>query len=486
MTPAELGPSDPGPSNAGADAVADARSGGGPEAGEEVDVVVLGLGPGGEDVAGRLAEAGLQVLAVDHALVGGECPYWGCVPTKMMIRAAGALAEARRVAGLAGTVGSVVPDWSLVADRIRDQATDDWDDRVAVERLQGKGARVVHGHGRLVRPGEVEVEGARWTARRGVVVATGSAPAVPPIEGLGDVEYWTNHGFVEARDLPSSMVVLGGGTVGCELAQVAARFGVRVVVVEMAPRLLAAEEPRSSDLARHALEADGVEVRTGVGAVAVEGGGPGGAVKVRLADGVVLSADRLLVASGRRIDVVAAGLDSVGVDPKAKAVPTDEWCRVADGVWALGDLLGHGAFTHMSMFEADVVVRDVLGQGGAPATYHAVPRVTFLDPEIGSVGLTEQAAREQYPRVRVGTVDIAGVSRGWIHGPGAEGFICVVEDADRGVLVGATSAGPAGGEVLGLLALAVQARVPVATLLSMPYAYPTFHRGIESALRALA
>ena len=464
------------------DAAADPQA----EAGVEVDVVVLGLGPGGENVAGRLAEAGLRVLAVDHALVGGECPYWGCVPTKMMTRAAGALAEARRVAEVAGSVGKVVPDWSLVATRIREQATDDWDDRVAVERLQGKGAQVLHGHGRLVGPGQVDVDGTRWTARRGVVVGTGSAPAVPPVEGIGDVDYWTNHGFVEAQELPASLAVLGGGAIGVELAQVAARFGVRVVVVEKAPRLLPPEEPRSSELARRALEADGVEVRTGVGAVAVEAEGPGGAVKVRLEDGVVLSADRLLVASGRRIDVPAAGLDAVGVDPKARAVPVDEWCRVTDGVWAIGDLTGHGAFTHMSMFEADVVVRDILGQGGAPATYHAVPRVTFLDPEIGSVGLTEQQARERYARIRVGTVDIAAVSRGWIHGPGGEGFITVIEDADRGVLVGATSAGPAGGEVLGLLAVAVHAQVPVATLLSMPYAYPTFHRGIESALRALA
>jgi pyruvate/2-oxoglutarate dehydrogenase complex dihydrolipoamide dehydrogenase (E3) component len=454
--------------------------------GGEVDVVVLGLGPGGEDVAGRLAEAGLQVLAVDRALVGGECPYWGCIPTKMMTRAAGALAEARRVAGLAGSVGEVTPDWSPVAARIREQATDDWDDRVAVERLQGKGAQVVHGQGRLVGRGAVEVDGTRWRARRGVVVATGSVPSVPPIEGLRDTDYWTNHEFVEARKLPASLVVLGGGAIGCELAQVAARFGVQVAVVEKAPRLLPLEEPRSSEIAQAALEADGAEVRLGVGAASVKSEGSNGAARVVLDDGQELSADRVLVAIGRRIDVTEAGLDTVGVDPSARAIPVDEWCRVTDGVWALGDIVGHGAFTHMSMFEADVVVRDILGQGGEPATYHAVPRVTFVDPEIGSVGLTEQQARDQYPRVRVGTVDIPSTSRGFIHGPGGEGFISVIEDADRGILVGATSVGPTGGEVLGFLALAVHARVPVQTMLAMPYAYPTFHRGIESALRALA
>jgi pyruvate/2-oxoglutarate dehydrogenase complex dihydrolipoamide dehydrogenase (E3) component len=467
---------------------------------DEVDVVVLGLGPGGEDVAGRLAEAGLSVLAVGDGLVGGECPYWGCIPSKMMVRAGDLLAEAGRAPALAGRVGAVVPDWTLVADRIRDQATDDWDDRVAVERLSGKGARFVRGHGSIVRdPGgasgaggavSVAVGDRRWTPTRGVVVATGSAPWVPPVDGIADVEYWTNHGFVEARELPGSMIVLGGGAVGCELAQVAARFGVRVTVVEAGPRLLAAEEPRAGELVAGALARDGVDVRVGARAARVaaeaDDGRPGGAVRVWLADGIELAADRLLVASGRRIDVTGVGLDAVGVDPGARAVPVDEWCRVTDGVWALGDLTGHGAFTHMSMYEADVVVRDLLGQGGPPASYHAVPRVTFTDPEVASVGLTEAAARERLPAVRVGTVGLDATTRGGLHGPGGEGFITVVEDADRGVLVGASCAGPAGGEVLGFLALAVAERVPVASLVAMPYAYPTFHRGILAALQRLA
>jgi pyruvate/2-oxoglutarate dehydrogenase complex dihydrolipoamide dehydrogenase (E3) component len=452
------------------------------------DIIVVGLGPGGEDVAGRLAKAGLWVLGIDRALVGGECPYWGCVPTKMMVRAADALAEAGRVPSLAGTVEAVRPDWTPVANRIRDVATDDWDDSVAVKRFTDAGGTFVRGHGQLVSATEVDVGGQRFEARRGIVVATGSVAAIPPVDGLGEIDYWTNHQLVEAEELPESLVVLGGGAIGCELSQVAARFGVRVTVVEAADRLLAMEEPAASDVVGQALRDDGIDVRVGVRAERVEGDGPGGAARLHLSDGTVVAADRVLVATGRLVDVHAVGLDALGLpglDEKARAVPVDEWCRVTDGVWAVGDVTGKGAFTHVSMYQADVVVRDVLGQGGAPASYDAVPRVTFTDPEIGAVGLTESAARERYDQVRVGTAKVSTTARGWIHGPGNSGFITVVEDVGRGVLVGATSAGPAGGEVLGQLALAVHAQVLVTTLQSMIYAYPTFHRGIEDALRDL-
>ncbi len=437
-------------------------------------------------MAGRLAEAGLSVLGIDHGLVGGECPYWGCVPSKMMIRGANALAEARRVGELSGSVGDVVPDWTPVAQRIRDEATDNWDDQVAVDRFTGKGGTFVRGHGRLVGrglPHTVEVDGVRYAARRGVVVATGGAPAVPPIQGLADVPFWTNHEFVQARELPASLVVLGGGAIGCELTQVAARFGVQVTLVEALPRLLALEEPAAGELVAGALRADGVDVLVGVSAASVAG--RAGEITVRLDGGSSVSAEALLVATGRRVDLGAVGLGVVGVDEGGRAVPVDEWCRVADGVWAVGDITGQGAFTHVAMYQADVVVRDVLGQGGPPATYHAVPRVTFTDPEVGSVGLSAASAREQLAKVRVGTAAVPSSARGWIHKVGNEGFITLVEDAERGVLVGATSAGPVGGEVLGLLALAVHAEVPVTMLASMIYAYPTFHRGVQDAVRDL-
>ena len=196
-------------------------------------------------------------------------------------------------------------------------------------------------------------------------------------------------------------------------------------------------------------------------------------------------AERLLVATGRRVDLAGLGVAAVGLDDTARAIPTDGWMRAADGVWAIGDVTGKGAFTHMSMYQADIVVRDILGQGGEPADYRAVPRVTFTDPEIGSVGLTEAQARAAGLRVRTGLTQVPYSARGWIHKAGNDGFIKVIEDADRSVLVGATSAGPWGGEVLSALQVAVRAEVPVATLRNMPYAYPTFYRAIEDALRDL-
>ncbi len=454
----------------------------GPDADHTFDVVVIGLGPGGEHVAGTLAERGLRVLGVDRRLVGGECPYWGCIPSKMMIRAADALAEARRVPGLAGSVGAVTPDWNLVARRIRDEATDDWDDKVAVERLTGKGATFVRGTGVISGPGHVEVDGTAYTATRGIVVNTGTTPAIPPIEGLADVPYWTNHEVIEAAELPASLAVLGGGAIGCELSQALARFGVAVTVVEAADRLLALEEPEASAKVAEVFDAEGITVRTGVGASKVER--REGGVRVTLADGTHVEAERLLVATGRRTDVTGVGLHRVGVADDARFAPVDDACRVTEGVWAVGDITGKGAFTHVSMYQAGVVIRDVLDEDGPPAEYAALPRVTFTDPEVGAVGLTEARAREEYDTIQVGVTPLGETTRGWIAK--ADGLIKVVADADRGVLVGATVVGPAGGEVLGALAVAVHGKVPVERLRSMIYAYPTLHRGIEDALGRLA
>ena len=444
----------------------------------EVDVVVIGQGPGGEYVASRLAQGGLDVVAVESRLVGGECPYYGCVPSKMMLSAAASLDEARRVRGRAGTA-EVHPDWTPVADRIRDEATDDWNDAVAVKRLEDGGVTFARGAGRLTGDRQVEVAGTTYVARRGVVLNPGTDPVIPPIEGLADTPYWTNRDVVQLRELPGSMLVIGGGAIGVELSQALHAFGVDVTILELAPRLLPPEEPEAAAALEKALTGAGIRVLTGVSiaSVAYADGG----FTVDLGD-VQVTGDKLLVATGRKPKFAELGLDTVGVDPEARSLETDERMRVKDGVWAIGDVTGKGAFTHMSMYQAAVAVRDLLGEDGPWADYRAVPRVTFTHPEVASVGLSEAQAGEQGIDVRTSLVEDLG-SRGWIIMQ--EGLIKLVADRERGILVGASVVGPAAGEILSMLVTAVHAEVPVATLRSMHYAYPTLHRAVESAVGGL-
>ncbi|HEY2552928.1 MAG TPA: FAD-dependent oxidoreductase [Streptosporangiaceae bacterium] len=448
----------------------------------EVDVVVLGMSPGGETVAGSLAEAGLAVAGVEKRLVGGECPYFGCVPSKMMIRAANLLADTRRVPGMAGAA-SVTPDWAPVARRIRDEATDTWDDTVAADRFIGKGGELFRGHGRITAPGEVTVGGAVLRASRGVVIAIGTEPVIPPVPGLAGTPYWTNREAIETEQVPESLLVLGGGSIGTELAQTFARFGATVTIIEEGERLLPGDEPEAGALIAGVFGREGITVLTGTRATEVRH--DGSRFTLRLDDASQVSGARLLVAAGRRADLAGAGLAAAGLDESADVVGVDGHMRAAPGVWALGDVTGQGAFTHMSMYHAEIIVADVLGREHHPAELHAVPRVTFTDPEIGAVGSTEARARQQGIAVRTGFTKLPQSARGWIHKAGNDGFIKLVADADRGILVGATSAGPAGGEVLSMLTLAVHARVPVTRLDEMIYAYPTFHGAVQDAVRSI-
>jgi pyruvate/2-oxoglutarate dehydrogenase complex dihydrolipoamide dehydrogenase (E3) component len=446
----------------------------------EFDVVVIGMGPGAEYVAEELARAGVPVAAVEDRLVGGECPYWGCIPSKMMIRAANLLTEGRRISGMAGA-SVISPSWAPVAKRIRDEATDNWDDKVAADRFTGLGGTLFRGHARITRPGEVTVGDDVLRARRGIVIGTGTAPAIPPIDGLAQTPYWTNHDSIETEDVPPSLVILGGGTIGAELGQVFARFGSAVTILEAMPRLLPLEEPESGQLIEKIFRAEDISVSTGTGAESVRHDGL--EFTVTLAGGRQYRGERLLVATGRKTDLAGLGVGVIGLDEKARAIPVDDRMQAAPGVWALGDVVGKGAFTHMSMYHGRIILGELLGRPRHPAEYHAVPRVTFTDPEIGSVGMTEAQARERYgDRIRTAISQIPASARGWIHKAGNDGFTKLVIDSERGVLVGATSAGPAGGEVLSMLTLAVHARIPVQRLTDMIYAYPTFHRAVEDAL----
>jgi pyruvate/2-oxoglutarate dehydrogenase complex dihydrolipoamide dehydrogenase (E3) component len=449
---------------------------------EEADIVVVGLGVGGEEVGGKLAEAGLDVVGIERRLVGGECPYWGCIPSKMMIRAANLLAETRRVDGMSGH-STVTPDWAPVAKRIREEATDNWDDKVAVDRFVGKGGTFVRGSATFTSPNTVAVDGTTYRGRKGIVINVGTSASIPPIDGLADTPYWTNKQLIETETVPSSLICLGGGAIGLELAQAFARFGAEVTIVEAADRLIAIEEPESSDLVAKALAADGVVIRTRARARRVSHDGT--EFTVHIDGGDPVRGEKLLVCVGRHSNFADLGLATAGLDANAPIIDVDKRMRAGDRLWAIGDITGHGAFTHISMYQAGIAIRDILGQDGPPADYKAVPHVTFTDPEIGSVGLSEKQAREAGVRVRTAIAEIPSSARGWIHKAGNDGFIKLVADADRGVLVGATSAGPVGGEVLSALVVAVKAEVPIATLRSMIYAYPTFHRAIEDALTRL-
>ncbi len=446
----------------------------------EVDVIVLGVGTCGEELSLRLLDAGLDVVGIEASLVGGECAYWACLPSKMMIRAANLLQEARRVNGMAGKA-EVTPDWDLLAKRVRTEVTGDWDDSIAVERFEQHGGRLVHGRGKLTGPRTVVVGDKRFRARRGIVIATGSKPAIPPIPGLAEVDFWTTHDVIQAQRLPKSIIVIGGGAVGCELGQVLARFGADVTIVEASDRILPGEEPEASEVVQTAFAAEGIDVHTGSAAQRVES--RDGSIVVTLGGGTELASERLLIATGRAVDLRGLGLESAGLDESAQFIQVDERMRAADGIWAMGDITGRAMFTHVAVYQSAIVVADILGEDHPPARYDAVPRATFTDPEVGAVGMTAAEAMVAGLDVIVVVKQLPATIRAWLHTSGP-GIIKVIVDRKTGVLIGATAVGPHGGEMLGLLSLAVHARVPLADLRSMIYAFPTFYGGIGEALGA--
>lgn len=447
------------------------------------DLIVLGLGVAGIEVAQQTAAAGLAVTAIESNLVGGECPYWGCIPSKVMVRASDALAEASRVVGLAGGA-TVSPAWAPVARRVR-ETTNAWSDTSAAKNLQSRGVNLLRGVGTIRGPREVAVDGRTLVAARGIVIATGTLPSVPAIDGIGRVAYWTNREAIEAGELPRSLLVLGAGAVGLELAQVFRRFGVEVTVIEAENHALPTEEPENGAAMDEVLRSEGVDLRTATTCLSVRSARDG--IVASLSSGEAVEAERLLVATGRKPDLRKLGVEAIGLNPGAAAVPTDEHLRAADGVWAVGDLTGHGAFTHVAYYQAQIAAADILSQSHAAADYSAVPRVTFTDPEVGGIGMTEEQAQAAGLNVRVGLLPTASSDRGWLHGPGAKrGVVKLVADAQTGNLVGGSVMGPAAGEVIAFIGLAIRARIPITTLQEFVYPYPTFVRGVKGALRRLA
>jgi pyruvate/2-oxoglutarate dehydrogenase complex dihydrolipoamide dehydrogenase (E3) component len=449
------------------------------------DVFVIGAGPAGTVCAGMLADGGMKVGIAERERVGGECSYWACIPSKTLLRPGEALAEARHAPGAREAVtGTLDPE---AAFEWRNFQVSNYDDEASPSEapwLRAKGIDLYRGNARITAPGRISVGDEQIETDR-IVLATGSDPVIPPIDGLRDVDYWTNREGTGMTEVPESVIVLGGGPVGVELAQALSRFGAQVAIVE-GNRLLAREGEHAAEAIGRQLEAEGIDLHLGVHAnrvTSVDGG-----VRVSLDDGSELGAERILVATGRRSRVADVGLDNIGLDAKAHNVEVDEHLRTgAENVWAIGDVTGVALFTHVGKYQGRVAAGHILGKGSR-ADYRALPRVTFCDPQVAGAGLTEQQARERGIDVVTGTAAIGSVARTATYTRDydkLEGFLTLIADRTRRVLVGAYAVGPEAGEWLQQATLAIRAAVDLDVVRDTIQPFPTFSEIFVEALADL-
>jgi dihydrolipoamide dehydrogenase len=429
------------------------------------DTIAIGAGPGGRGAARVLAQAGQRVAIVEAELVGGECPFWACIPSKTLLRPGEALAADKRIAG----VGRGRIDWPAVA-AYRDYMNSGLDDSSKAAAMQKAGVEVLRGRGRITAPGNVSVGERNFTASN-IVLATGTTPSLPDVAGLEDVEYWTSREATTLREVPSSAIVLGGGPVGIELAQMFHRFGSEVTLVHPGARLLEREHWSVGELLDELLRDEGISVHTDAAAESVAPLQDGvGGVSMTLRGGAQIAAEQLVIATGRKPRVEDLGLQEVGVRVGERGVEIDESCRAAEGIWAVGDVTGVAPFTHVAAYQARIAAASILG-GHSVADYSAVPRVVFGDPEVACVGIVPE---KNGSGLLIAQSDLSGSDRTATYGRDLRGHLGLAAAPDRQILLGAWAIGPLAGEWIHQAALAVKAQIPLSVLADSIIQFPTF------------
>ena len=434
----------------------------------DFDVIVLGGGAPGEHCAGAIAARGLRVAVVERELVGGECSYWACIPSKSLLRPGEAVQGAREVGATAEVNVRAALDW-------RDYMVSGYSDAGQEKWLADRSIALIRGSGRLAGPGVVDVDGTRHTAEH-VVIATGADPFVPPIPGLdGLVGVWGTREATAMKTVPSRLIVLGGGSAGVEIAQVVRRLGGQAVLVEGADRLIPREPAPLGVALTEALRREGIELHLGV--QAAEALRDGDDYVLRLSDGTSVQGERLLVATGRRPRVEGIGLETVGIEANPHGVVVDEYLRAGDNIWAIGDVNGIWPLTHVGEYEGDVVAANIAGESH-PTNYEAVPRVTYTDPQAAAVGTAE--ARYSSTTHLTDVAKTATYSHQYAQ---SNGFLTLLSDGAR--LTGAYALGPEAGEWLQQATLAIRARVPLEVLSDVIQPFPSFSTIFDAAFKTL-